>query len=390
MRLIGRNDLFLLLGLTLALFAIFSGPLGRVLDYAHQIDQSRGLQLLPGLVILAVVFMFHQLRKRHEMRAEALSAAAEARQATARAAEMERLVSLGQSLARSLDPEAIRAAALEHLPTLAGDRAAWAMTRTGGLWQPLALGDTRVAEREMAARRALGEADPASALAQTEVCFPMIVGGTPVGVLGVAGSPPLTEHQRTVLAAAAALLAVSLKNAELFAEVHENSVRDSLTGCFIRKHAMEVMDGELRRARRSHLPLSLVMFDLDHFKEINDRFGHLCGDAVLAAVGQRMNAVLRGSDLKCRYGGEEFLILLPDTPLAGAHRVSETLRREFEEHPLRWNDVDIAFTASFGITAISPGEVDASLIIGRADAALYRAKEEGRNCVRAAELPAAV
>jgi len=132
------------------------------------------------------------------------------------------------------------------------------------------------------------------------------------------------------------------------------------------------------------------MFDLDHFKEINDRFGHLCGDAVLAAVGQRMNAVLRGSDLKCRYGGEEFLILLPDTPLAGAHRVSETLRREFEEHPLRWNDVDIAFTASFGITAISPGEVDASLIIGRADAALYRAKEEGRNCVRAAELPAAV
>jgi diguanylate cyclase (GGDEF)-like protein len=68
------------------------------------------------------------------------------------------------------------------------------------------------------------------------------------------------------------------------------------------------------------------MFDLDFFKDVNDKHGHLCGDAVLAAVGSRMNAVLRGSDLKCRYGGEEFLILLPDAPLAGARRVAETLR----------------------------------------------------------------
>jgi diguanylate cyclase (GGDEF)-like protein len=218
-----------------------------------------------------------------------------------------------------------------------------------------------------------------------DVCFPMIVAGTPVGLLGVSPEPPLAEHQRVALAAAAALLAVSLKNAELFHEVHETSVRDSLTGCFNRKHALEVMDGELRRSRRSKLPLSLLMFDLDRFKDINDRFGHLCGDAVLAAVGQQMTAALRGSDLKCRYGGEEFLVLLPDTPLAGARRVAETLRRELEEHPVRWNDVSITVTASFGLTAITPGEVDANAIIGRADAALYRAKESGRNCVRAAE-----
>jgi diguanylate cyclase (GGDEF)-like protein len=389
-RLIGRNDLFLLVGLTIALFAIFSGPLGRALDYAHEIDQSRGIQLLPGLVILAVVFMFHQLRKRSEMRAEALSAAAEARLATARVADMERLVSFGQALARALDHESIRAAAAEHLPTLAGDRPAWALMRKAGRWQPLAASaSVRMAEQERAALQALGEAGP-SVTTTPEVCFPMIVGGTPVGVLGVAPEPPLAEHQRTVLAAAAALLAVSLKNAELFQEVHENSVRDALTGCFIRKHAMEVMDGELRRSRRSQMPLSLVMFDLDHFKEINDRYGHLCGDAVLATVGQRMNAVLRGSDLKCRYGGEEFLILLPDTPLAGAQRVAETLRRELQEHPVRWNDIDIPFTASFGITAITPGEVDATQIIGRADAALYRAKEDGRNCVRAADERAAL
>jgi diguanylate cyclase (GGDEF)-like protein len=385
MRLIGRNDLFLLLGLTVALFAIFSRPLAQALDFVNQIEESRGLLLLPGLVILTVVYIFHQQRKRHEARAEALSAAAEARQATARATEMERLVSFGQSLARSLDYESIRSAANEHLPTLAGGRGAWAMIRTAGHWKPLAsVGETSMTERERAAQRALGETTPQVG-DSGDVCFPMIVAGTPVGVLGVSVEPPLTEHHRIVLAAAAALLAVSLKNAELFAEVRETSVRDSLTGCFNRKHATEVMDAELRRSRRSKLPLSLVMFDLDHFKEVNDRYGHLCGDAVLAGVGRQMAAVLRGSDLKCRYGGEEFLILLPDTPLVGARRVAETLRRELAEHPVRWNDASVTVTASFGITAITPGDVDATLIIGRADAALYRAKQGGRNCVRSAE-----
>lgn len=365
MRLVGRHDLYWLVVIAVAVFAIFSRPLGDALDYAHNLDRGRGLQLLPGLVILTAAFVFHQFRKRHEMRATALAAATEARLATERATEMERLVAFGQALARSLDRDSIRAATTEHLPTLAGGRAAWAMIRTAGEVDPLVSGPTG------------------------DIRFPLIVAGTPVGVLGVAPLPPLTEHQRSVLAAAAALLAVSLKNAELFHEVHENSVRDSLTGCFNRKHALEVMDAELRRSRRSQMPLSLVMFDLDHFKEINDKYGHLCGDAVLAAVGQRMTAVLRGSDLKCRYGGEEFLILLPDTPLAGARRVADTLRRELGERPVRWNEEEILVTASFGLTAVTPGEVDATAIIGRADAALYRAKEQGRNCVCAAEEHAA-
>jgi diguanylate cyclase (GGDEF)-like protein len=145
------------------------------------------------------------------------------------------------------------------------------------------------------------------------------------------------------------------------------------------------MDSELRRARRSHGSFSVVMFDLDHFKQINDRFGHLCGDAVLATVGQRMNSILRSSDSKCRYGGEEFLVLLPDTRLPGAQRVSEMLRRDFEEHPVVWNDQAITITASFGITEIVPGADDPQAIIGRADAALYQAKQDGRNCVRVSE-----
>jgi diguanylate cyclase (GGDEF)-like protein len=250
------------------------------------------------------------------------------------------------------------------------------------------LADRSVAECERAARRAVDGS--ATSNAGEDVCFPMVVGGHPVGVLGVVPDPPVTEPDGVMLAAAAALLGAALKNAELFEIVHENSVRDSLTECFNRRHTLEVIDAELRRARRSGLPLALLMFDLDHFKAVNDQYGHMCGDAVLAAVGQRMKA-LRGSDVKCRWGGEEFLVLLPDTPPAGAQRVAELIRRDLEAHPVRWRvadiEVDIRITASFGLATVTPGESDATAIIARADAALYRAKADGRNRVCVAAEP---
>jgi diguanylate cyclase (GGDEF)-like protein len=98
-----------------------------------------------------------------------------------------------------------------------------------------------------------------------------------------------------------------------------------------------------------------------------------------------MKGVLRGSDLKCRYGGEEFLVLLPDTPIAGARRVADTLRREISEQPIPWNDTSLTVTASFGVTTITAGEVDPLAIVARADAALYRAKDAGRDRVCIAE-----
>jgi diguanylate cyclase (GGDEF)-like protein len=387
MRVAARNDSILLGALTCALVVVFSRPLSMLLDYARDVEANQGLRLLPALVILAGVFVFHQIRKRDEVRAEALAAAASAREATEKAAEMERLVMFGQALARSLDDESIRAAAGAHIPLLAPARGAWAMVHTGGHWQPLTtVGDSSHAERERAARRALGEADPPVGNVRADVCFPMIFGGRPLGVLGVSPDPPLTDHQRSVLAAAASLLAVSLKNAELFREVRDNSMRDALTGCFNRAHALEMLDAELRRARRSHLPMAVIMFDLDRFKQINDRYGHMCGDVVLSAVGQCMRDELRGSDVKCRYGGEEFLIILPDTPVVpGAQRVAETLRRVIETHAVTWNGEPITVTASFGVAAVRPGELDPLAVLARADAAMYCAKSDGRNCVRTAD-----
>ena len=130
MRIIGRHDVFLVGGLAIALWVVSSRQLGTLLDRAREIDHSRGLQLVPGLAILAVVFLVHQFRKRQEMRVEAT-------QATSRVAEMERLVAFGQALAHSLDGDSIRAAATEHLPVLASGRRVWAMIRAGDEWLPL-------------------------------------------------------------------------------------------------------------------------------------------------------------------------------------------------------------------------------------------------------------
>jgi diguanylate cyclase (GGDEF)-like protein len=395
MRLIGRNDIVLMVGLTIALFVIFSAPVSHFLDYVRDIEMTRGVHLLPALVILATIFSFHQLSKRQEMRDEAESVARAAREATERASEMSRLVAFGHALARSLDSEttdSIRDVAAAQIPLLAPGRGAWVMTRTrGGHWESLmAVGQSSPSDRERAARRALGEADPLIGATSGEICFPMIVAGTPEGVLGVAPEPSLTDHQRSILSAAAALLAVSLKNSQLFREVHENSVRDALTGCFNRAHALEVLDAEIRRARRSKLPLSLIMFDLDKFKEINDRHGHLCGDAVLAATGAKMKSELRGSDLKCRYGGDEFMIILPDTPLGGAKQVSENLRLALESHLITWNTEQVRVTASFGVGVVNPADQDPLAAVSRADAALYRAKERGRNDVAVEEQPTAL
>jgi diguanylate cyclase (GGDEF)-like protein len=264
------------------------------------------------------------------------------------------------------------------------------MVRTDGHWQMLfgtsreSRRDTERARADIADRALIGDeehgwmTDPVSA--EGHMCLPMTAGGHVVGVLGVPEGPFTDGRQRT-LAAAATLLGVSLRNAQLFRELRENSVRDGLTGCYHRTHALELVDTELRRARRSESPVSLLMFDLDGFKDINDRLGHLCGDAVLASVGARMRDVLRGSDVKCRYGGDEFLVVLPETPIEGAKRVADTLRREIADMRIAWKDETVALTASFGVTTSLPSEINIEALIARADAALYRAKDQGRNCV---------
>ena len=217
----------------------------------------------------------------------------------------------------------------------------------------------------------------------------MVAAGAVVGVLGVSDDfDLLTDGYRRVLAATAALLAIAVRNVQLFIQIRESNVHDALTGCLNRAYTQELLEAEFRRSLRSGIPLSALMFDLDHFKQVNDHLGHLAGDAVLSAIGRQLREVLRGSDLKCRYGGEEFLILLPDTSIAGASRVAESLRQAFEGLTVRWEGRPVPITASFGVATIRAGERDPQSLVARADAALYQAKQGGRNCVRADDDPA--
>jgi diguanylate cyclase (GGDEF)-like protein len=396
MNIVARQDRVLLVGLAVALFVVFAKPIRYLLDLARDVEQSYGLALVPALIILTVVFVFHLHGKRQEAKALAAAAELEARAAQAIAAEMEQLVDFGQALGRSLDHDAIRDVVVQHLPKLAGTEGAWVMLRTDDHWEGF-VGTARETRRDVEqtrehmADRALG-ADVSWSqqmlASQGEFCLALTAGGRGLGVLGIPQTAEaVTGDRRRVVAAAAALLAISLRNAQLFHELRENGLRDGLTGCFNRTHAMEVIDTELRRARRSRLPVSVIMLDIDKFKALNDRYGHLCGDAALAAIGHCMRDVLRGSDLKCRYGGEEFLVLLPETPLDGAKRVADTLRREIAKMPVYWKGETLALTASFGVAAALPAEVDAVALVGRADAALYTAKHEGRNCVRVSAEP---
>jgi diguanylate cyclase (GGDEF)-like protein len=390
MRFFGRQDLLLIAAFATALVIVFSSSISRALDYVREVERQSGLTLMPALLILTGAFFFHQYRRNHQQQAKAEAAMLATKEAEHRAEELERLVAFGQALGRSLDYDSIRVAVGQHLPRIACTDSVWVLVQQGSEWHALT-GDTRGAEDllwgDLAERLLAGSADltPVASPEPRTLGIPLLVAGKPVGVLGVRPtSGELPADRRRVIEAAAALLAVSIKNAQLFREVRDNSVKDTLTGCFTRTHAIDMIDAELRRARRSQTPVSMIMFDLDHLKDVNDRHGHLCGDAVLSAVGKRMKEVLRGSDLKCRYAGEEFLVLLPETPLHGARRVAETLRREIAERPVPWSGEGLTVTASFGLAQTMPGEVNVHAVIARAHQALYRAKDDGRNCVRIA------
>jgi diguanylate cyclase (GGDEF)-like protein len=390
----GRQELYLIAGVILALVVTFSGQVASVLQAARDFEASRQLSLVPGLIIGVLALLVFVQGKRRQLQEHAAAATDEASQAQERARELEKLVTFWQALTQSFDLDAIRDVVEHYLPEITGSQDAWVVTGTDGNWKsttgPATVDapDGKMAVIDLAFE-ALAQAGlsarPDGIDHEGQICFPMIAAGMSLGVLGVPGNlPSLTPSRRLVIGAAAALLGVSVRSVHLLEEVRESSLRDALTGCVNRGHAMEVVASELMRARRSRLPVSLIMFDLDRFKSINDRYGHLCGDAVLAEVGARMRASLRASDLKCRYGGEEFLVLLPETPLDGAHRAADTLRRELAELEIHWNNRVLRITSSFGVACARPNEIDPTPLIARADEALYRAKREGRNRVRVA------
>lgn len=158
---------------------------------------------------------------------------------------------------------------------------------------------------------------------------------------------------------------------------------DELTGLFNYRHFLHSIESEVDRVRRSGLGLSLMMLDIDHFKKFNDRWGHEAGNVALKALGRAVQTTVRRTDIPCRYGGEEFAVILPDTPLIDAVNLAERLRSNIEALRITVGDDAVSITVSFGVDAFTANEmVDASSFVSRVDAFLYEAKEAGRNCVR--------
>lgn len=164
--------------------------------------------------------------------------------------------------------------------------------------------------------------------------------------------------------------------------LREQATKDFLTAVWNRSSILEILERELARSEREHRPLGLVMADLDKFKSINDTYGHCAGDAVLKEAVRRMQSSIRPYDAIGRYGGEEFLIVLPGCDEACTFGQAERLRRQLREEDMVLGDIPLTVTASFGATSVSPGaKAQGDLLIRTADDALYRAKREGRDRV---------
>jgi diguanylate cyclase (GGDEF)-like protein len=172
----------------------------------------------------------------------------------------------------------------------------------------------------------------------------------------------------------------------LHTRLREEAIRDPLTGLYNRRYLDETLQRELTRARRDGHPLSILMGDIDHFKSLNDNYGHQAGDKVLQALGDLLRHHARSSDIPCRYGGEEFVVVLPDMPLEAARQRAELVRRDFADLRITFGGAQLAATLSIGVSVYPGHGKTADELIGVADQFLYEAKQSGRNRVCSAAI----
>ncbi|MBN2336893.1 MAG: diguanylate cyclase [Acidobacteria bacterium] len=224
-------------------------------------------------------------------------------------------------------------------------------------------------------------------------CVPLAAKGEVLGILHLRveeGVPQEIQARTTgqigrLATTIGEYLSLSIANLRLRERLAEQSIRDPLTGLYNRRYMEEALGREISRAERNHTPVAVVMLDIDHFKPFNDRYGHPAGDALLESLGAFLKTNLRGGDAACRYGGEEFILFLPDTSLEGACRNMERIREGIGS--LRISHLGRRLPpvmVSIGISAYPDHGKDMHTLIHAADRALYRAKDEGRNRILAA------
>jgi diguanylate cyclase (GGDEF)-like protein len=224
------------------------------------------------------------------------------------------------------------------------------------------------------------------------VCVPLITQGEIIGVLHLyspqrdsgAGAELVKELARIIstVKTAGEQISLAIANLRLRELLRQQSIRDPLTGLFNRRYLEETLEREIHRVRREGLPISLIFMDIDHFKTYNDTHGHEAGDTVLRSLGSFLVSQIRYEDIPCRYGGEEFVIVLPDAPLEVARVRAESIREGVKTLPIRGVDQALPpVTLSLGVATIPGCEPNGMALLRAADAALYQAKDGGRDKV---------
>jgi diguanylate cyclase (GGDEF)-like protein len=223
------------------------------------------------------------------------------------------------------------------------------------------------------------------------ICLPMTVQGETNALLHISCWPDsdLDEDKQNLMTTFADVIKLSLANIRMREILIEQALRDQLTTLFNRHYLAETLPREMQRARREKHALSVAMLDLDHFKKLNDQFGHDAGDTVLHALGKLLRSNVRGGDIACRYGGEEFLLVLPDCNLQDARALVDNIRREVMKMDLTIGKTALPhITVSAGVAEFGAPALTAEALISAADHALYKAKDYGRNRVELVEKPA--
>jgi len=219
-------------------------------------------------------------------------------------------------------------------------------------------------------------------------CVPMMAQGKALGILYIS-SPQggqLTEAKQRLALTVAEHLALSLANLKLRETLSQQSIRDALTGLFNRRYMEESLEREIHRAQRHQRPMGIIMLDIDHFKHFNDTFGHEAGDAVLRELGIFLQQSVRASDIACRYGGEELMLILPDASLADTKQRAEQIRQDVKGLQIEYHHQLLdAIAISVGVAAFAEHGSTAEELIAAADRALYQAKAQGRDRVVTAD-----
>jgi len=214
---------------------------------------------------------------------------------------------------------------------------------------------------------------------------PMMAMGETLGMLHVIDTGEQVDAfnddmRLRLLETTASQIASAIANLNLRAALHAQSIRDPLTGLYNRRYLEETMQREEMRAQRNNLPLSIIMADIDHFKNFNDTHGHHAGDLLLQAFGKELQAMVRGDDIACRYGGEEFLLILPGASLEKALERAEEVREAVRRIKVVFQGLPLPqVTCSFGVACYPQHGAHWPQVLQQADLAMYAAKHQGRN-----------